>query len=157
MMSSLAQTALFAPGPEITAVRTLLGELLEQPENTAYIARLMSGSDTRYETGDPHPLAGRMVPDLTLETADGTQRVAELLRKARPVLLTLTATPAITDAAAGWRDRVDIIPATSTNAPATALLIRPDGYVAWASSEVDHPDTNRLHTALTRWFGTPLT
>ncbi|MFI7003094.1 FAD-dependent monooxygenase [Nocardia sp. NPDC050175] len=157
MMSSLAQTALFAPGPEVTAMRTLLGELLQQPENTAYIARLMSGSDTRYETDDPHPLAGRMVPDLTLETADGTQRVAELLRKARPVLLTLTDDPAITGATDGWRDRVDIVPATSPDAPATALLIRPDGYVAWASDGLDQSDSNRLHTALTHWFGSPLT
>ncbi|MFI6047256.1 FAD-dependent monooxygenase [Nocardia sp. NPDC051321] len=157
MMSSLAQTALFAPGPEVTAMRTLLGELLEQPENTAYIARLMSGSDTRYETGDPHPLSGRMVPDLTLETPDGTQRVAELLRKARPVLLTLTDNPAITEVAAGWRDRVDTIPATSAKAPADALLIRPDGYVAWASNAPEQSAPDRLHTALTRWFGPPLT
>ncbi|MFI6166029.1 FAD-dependent monooxygenase [Nocardia sp. NPDC051052] len=157
MMSSLAQTALFAPGPEVTAMRTLLGELLEQPENTAYIARLMSGSDTRYETGDPHPLAGRMVPDLTLETSDGTQRVAELLRKARPVLLTLTDNPAITEVAAGWRDRVDTIPATTTNAPAAALLIRPDGYVAWASNVAEQSYLDHLRTALTRWFGAPLT
>ncbi|WP_433663655.1 FAD-dependent monooxygenase [Nocardia sp. CA-128927] len=156
MMSSLAQTALFAPGPEVTAMRTLLGELLEQPENTAYIARLMSGSDTRYETGDPHPLAGRMVPDLTLETSDGTKRVAELLRKARPVLLTLADDATYTEIAAGWRDRVDTVPATSADAPAAALLIRPDGYVAWASDGVDPADSDRLRDALTRWFGSPL-
>lgn len=156
MMSSLAQTALFAPGPEITAMCTLLGELLERPENTEYIARLMSGSDTRYETGDPHPLAGRMVPDLTLETPDGTKRIAELLRKARPVLLTLADTPNFSDVTNAWRDRVDIVAATSPDAPATALLIRPDGYVAWAAGDADQSTPDRLRTALTRWFGTPM-
>ncbi|MEV6561771.1 FAD-dependent monooxygenase [Nocardia sp. NPDC051756] len=156
MMSSLAQTALFAPGPEVTAMRTLLGELLERPENTAYIARLMSGSDTRYETGDPHPLAGRMVPDLTLETPDGTQRVAELLRKARPVLLTLADNPNFSEVTYAWRDRVDTVAATSADAPATALLIRPDGYVAWAADDADRSDQDRLRAALTRWFGTPM-
>ncbi|WP_378739690.1 FAD-dependent monooxygenase [Nocardia brasiliensis] len=157
MMSSLAQTALFAPGPEVTAVRTLLSELLQQPENTAYVARLMSGADTRYETGDEHPLAGRMVPDLVVETPHGTRRVAELLRKARPLLLTLTGTPTYADIAADWRDRVDTVVATTADAPAAALLIRPDGYVAWATNGAEQSDSNPLHEALTRWFGSPLT
>ncbi|WP_405162446.1 FAD-dependent monooxygenase [Nocardia sp. NBC_01499] len=157
MMSTLAQAALFAPGPQVTAMRTLLGELLERPENTAHIARLLAGSDTRYETGDDHPLAGRMAPELTVETSDGTQRVAELLRKARPVLLTLIGDAASTDVAQGWRDRVDLVVATSIDAPVAAMLIRPDGYVAWACDDVEHSDADRLREALTRWFGAPLT
>lgn len=108
-------------------------------------------------TQRPPPLAGQMIPDLTLETPDGTQRVAELLRKARPVLLTLTKDGTYPDIAAGWRDRVDTVAATSTDAPAAAVLIRPDGYVAWASNGVEPADSDRLHTALTRWFGSPLT
>ncbi|QBS44240.1 FAD-dependent monooxygenase [Nocardia sp. CS682] len=177
MMSSLAQTALFAPGPEVTALRTLFDELLGQPENTAYIARLMSGSNTRYEVGDNHPLSGRMVPDLTLETDSGTQRVAEVLRKARPVLLMLNdARPggsagadnsagfrvrdldgigAYADVAASWRDRVDTVVATTSDAPAAAMLIRPDGYVAWAANGDAQSDPERLREALTRWFGSP--
>ncbi|GAA5075840.1 FAD-dependent monooxygenase [Nocardia iowensis] len=155
MMSSLAQTALFAPGPEVTAVRTLLGELLQQPENTAYIARLMSGADTRYETGVEHPLAGRMVPDLVVETADGPRRVAELLRKARPLLLTLTGAATYADIAANWHDRVDTVAATTADAPAAALLIRPDGYVAWAADSAEQSNSNHLRETLTRWFGSP--
>ncbi|PXX56609.1 2-polyprenyl-6-methoxyphenol hydroxylase-like FAD-dependent oxidoreductase [Nocardia tenerifensis] len=155
MMSSLAQTALFTPGPEVTAVRTMLTEMLRAPENTAYIAALMSGADTHYETDDPHPLSGRFVPHLTLETSDGTQRVEELLRKARPVLLTLTDDPTYPDIASDWQDRVDTITATSPAASAAALLLRPDGYVAWASDTVDATNSDRLRAALTRWFGTP--
>lgn len=75
------------PGPEITALRALFGELLQLPGTAEHIAHLMAGSDVRYDTGDDHPLAGLLMPDLTL--SDG-RRAAELLHQARPVLLDLT-------------------------------------------------------------------
>ncbi|QIS03001.1 FAD-dependent oxidoreductase [Nocardia brasiliensis] len=155
MMSSLAQSALFAPGPEVTALRTLFGELLEMPDNAAYIARLMAGADARYDTGVDHPLAGYLVPDFPIETATGTTRVTELLRKARPVLLTLGGGAPFAEAAAPWLDRVDLVTADNPDAPATALLIRPDGYVAWATNTATDLDADHLRTALTRWFGEP--
>ncbi|MCX4092912.1 FAD-dependent monooxygenase [Nocardia sp. alder85J] len=143
MMQTLAQSGLVTPGPETTAVRQLFGELLELPGVTEHIARLMAGSDTPYDTGCAHPLAGRLAPDLTVATPDGPRRLADLLHPARPLLLDPTGgTPA-----AAWSDRVDTVPAP--DAPAT-LLIRPDGYIAWAA---DEPDPDGLHTALTRWFG----
>lgn len=156
VMSSLSQTALLAAGPEVTALRDLFGELLRIPEVTEYIARLLAGSDVRYDIGDEHPLSGRLVPDLTIDTPDGRRRVADLLHTARPVLLDLGA--GITHAARGWADRVDIVTATATataaatatDAAATALLIRPDGYIAWAT---DGSETSGLSDALTRWFG----
>ena len=76
MMQSMSQTALFGPGPEIAALRKLFNELLQQPSVAEHMAHLLAGSDVRYDVGSDHPLAGRLVPDVTLD--DG-RRVAEML------------------------------------------------------------------------------
>jgi hypothetical protein len=102
---------------------------------------------------DAHPLAGRWAPDLTLSTASGTTSVAELLRPARGVLLDLTGTGAFAGAGSGWQDRVNVVTADCAEPPAAALLIRPDGYVAWAAAAAD--PVRGLGQALTTWFGTP--
>ncbi|MUL81176.1 MULTISPECIES: FAD-dependent monooxygenase [unclassified Mycolicibacterium] len=151
MMQSMAQAALMAAGPEVTALRTLFGELLATPDGSAHIAGVLSGSDVRYEVGDEHRLSGYFVPALTL--SDG-RRVAELLRSGRPVLLDLSGGDHA-EAAAGWRGRLDIEIATIDDPPAAALLIRPDGYVAWAADGFGDVDRDRLHAALRRWFGSP--
>ncbi|WP_330253947.1 FAD-dependent monooxygenase [Nocardia sp. NBC_00565] len=151
MMHSLSQLALMSPGPEITALRKLFTELLETPANAAHIAHLLAGSDLHYDLGDPHPLAGRLVPELTVETEGRQARVTELLHQARPVLLVLADDNGFADIAEPWRDRIDTVIATSPEAPADALLIRPDGYVAWAGESGD--DADRLRDALSRWFG----
>jgi hypothetical protein len=148
MMQSMAQTALMLPGPEVAALRTLFGELLEKPDTAAHMAHLLAGSDVRYEVGDSHPLAGRFVPELTLGNG---QRVAELLHGARPVLLDLSGGTAV-EAARGWRHRVDTIVATIPDYRLSALLIRPDGYVAWAADAFERDDESRLRAALQRWF-----
>jgi 2-polyprenyl-6-methoxyphenol hydroxylase-like FAD-dependent oxidoreductase len=148
MMHSQAQLALSAPGPEINALRELFGELTTQPGVTEHMAHLLAGSDVRYDVGDDHPLSGLMVPDLVLD--DG-RRVAELLHEARPVLLDLSGGAAAAEAAA-WSDRVDALTATMDDGPA-AMLIRPDGYIAWATDEFGPDDTEQLRAALTRWFG----
>jgi hypothetical protein len=145
MMHSLSQTALMTPGPEVTALRTLLGELFTVPEVQTRMAALLAGSDVRYDVGDDHPLSGRLVPDLTLD--DG-RRVAELLHDARPVLLDFDGSFA--RSADGWSDRVDTVRADLDDRPAAAILIRPDGYVAWAADTFDEAS---LHAALLRWFG----
>lgn len=150
MMHSLSQSALVAPGPEVTALRELFGELLHLPQVIAHIANLLAGSDVRYDTGDSHPLAGRLVPEFTLETADGPRRVADLLCTARPVLLDLTGSAATH--ARDWSDRVEIVTATAPGAPSAALLIRPDGYITWAATGSD-ADAGNLRRALARWFG----
>lgn len=148
MMHSMAQAALMAAGPEVTALRTLFGELLATPDGSAHIARLLAGSDVRYEVGDDHRLSGYFVPDFVLD--DG-RRISELLHSGRPMLLDLAGGDHA-ESAADWRDRVTIEVATAVGRPAAALLIRPDGYVAWAADDVDH---NGLCAALTRWFGAP--
>lgn len=151
MMHSLAQIALMAPGPEVAALRTLLGELFTFPDAQRHMAALLAGSDVRYDVGDDHPLSGHLVPDLTLD--DG-RRVAEVLHAGRPVLLDLGG-GVVANAAQGWVDRVDVVAATATERPAAALLIRPDGYVAWATDEFGPTHEEALHAALNRWFGPP--
>ncbi|WP_118915401.1 FAD-dependent monooxygenase [Mycobacterium shigaense] len=150
MMHSRAQTALMAPGPEVTSLRTLLGELFTIPAVQLHMAALLAGSDVRYDVGDDHPLSGRLVPDLTLD--DG-RRVTELLHEARPVLLDLEGDVAV--AARGWADRVDTVVARITDGPAAVMLIRPDGYVAWAADTFDESAEMALPAALRRWFGPP--
>jgi 2-polyprenyl-6-methoxyphenol hydroxylase-like FAD-dependent oxidoreductase len=148
MMQSLSQTALMAPGLEVAALRTLLGELFTIPDVAKHMAALLAGTDVRYDVGDDHPLSGWIVPDLSL--ADG-RRVAELLHDARPVLLDHDGT--VAEAARGWADRVNIVDATTADLPAAALLIRPDGFVAWAADTFGAPEEAGLRAALQRWFG----
>jgi 2-polyprenyl-6-methoxyphenol hydroxylase-like FAD-dependent oxidoreductase len=149
MMQSMSQTALMAPGPEVAALRMLFGELLQLPGVADHMAHLLAGSDVRYDVGDDHPLAGRFVPDFTL--ADG-RRVAELLHAARPVLLDLSGGP-VAEVSGEWRDRVDTVVASVLDNPLRAMLIRPDGYVAWAADIFEAADQQRLRSALGRWFG----
>lgn len=148
MMHSMAQLALAAPGPEVAALRTLFGELAGKPEVAGHLAGLLAGSDVRYDVGDDHPLAGRLVPDLTLD--DG-RRVADLLRAARPVLLDLSGGAL---EVTGLPDRVDVVTGGCAGAPA-ALLVRPDGYVAWAADVIDPAAADGLAAAAARWCGQP--
>ncbi|MGW4485817.1 FAD-dependent monooxygenase [Amycolatopsis sp. NPDC004368] len=144
VMHTQAQGALTAPGPEVTALRELFDELLGYQDVTQHLADLLSGADIRYGD-DPHPLVGRWAPDLPSDA------LAAAYRAARPVLVDLTADGSVASAAAAWRDRVDTVTAAA-QIDATALLIRPDGYVAWASSDAE-PDVSELEKALARWFG----
>lgn len=152
MMQSLSQQALMAPGAETGALRTLFGELLDKPEVRDHMARLLAGADVRYAVGDEHAMSGRLIPELVLD--DG-RRVAELLHDARPVLLDLRGGAAA--AVTGWADRVDVVTGGIAESPLAAVLLRPDGYVAWAADTRDGaPDTGdvtNLVAALTRWFG----
>jgi 2-polyprenyl-6-methoxyphenol hydroxylase-like FAD-dependent oxidoreductase len=156
LMHTRAQTALITPGPEVTALRELFAELLTDPHTVQHIADLLSGADIRYPTEpDEHPLVGRWAPDLTLATADGSRRLAELTRDGRPMLLDLTAGELAARVTNG-SDRIAVVVGHQEGqVPATALLIRPDGYVAWASSD-NPPNTTGLDDATLRWFGTKL-
>jgi 2-polyprenyl-6-methoxyphenol hydroxylase-like FAD-dependent oxidoreductase len=141
-----AQTALLAPGPNTTALRAVMTELLQDEPAIQRIADLMSGADIRYPApGCEHPLAGRWMPDLPLREHG---RVAELMRSGRPVLLDFTGD--LAESAQPWRDRVDVYVDHTDQPPADAVLIRPDGYVAWAGSD-------GLAAALATWFGAALT
>jgi FAD binding domain len=150
VMHTEAQGLLISPGSAVTALRELFGEFLAEAANRRHIAAMLAGSDVRYDMGPgPHPLTGYFLGDVPVSTGSGRTRLAELARSARPLLLDLTGDPVIAETVTAWRDRVDLI-AAQADIPAAALLIRPDGYVAWAA---DTPDVDGLRTALVRWFG----
>lgn len=155
VMQTQAQGAFMAPGANVTSLRELFTELLANTGTLRAIADVMAGSDLQYDMpaagDDPHPLLGRWAPDFALTTADGATRLAELMNTPRPFLLDLTGDAAFAEAAAGWKDRVDVVVAGCPDPPAAGLLIRPDGYVAWAARTA--ADAQRLPDALAAWFG----
>jgi hypothetical protein len=156
-MHSRANLALLRPGPEVTALREIFAELLTVPDNVRRISDLLSGAENRYPAdADAHPLVGRWVPDFGVVSAVGTHRVAELARVGRPVLVDLTDCGAVAAAAADIRDQLTLVAGQRVGEiNATAVLVRPDGYVAWASSQAvpDPDEMRRLRQALTKWFG----
>lgn len=158
LLHTRAQGALMGAGADarVAALREVLGPLLQYQEPLRHLLNLMYALDTRYDTApaDRHPLAGRWAPDLVLTTPSGTTSTAELLHPARGVLLDLTGTGALAGAAAGWKDRVNVVSADCPEPPAAALLIRPDGHVAWATDADTHP-AEGLDQALAVWFGAP--
>jgi 2-polyprenyl-6-methoxyphenol hydroxylase-like FAD-dependent oxidoreductase len=157
IMHSRAQLALVRPGPEVTALRELFSELVADPEIVRRLSDLISGAENRYSTADDaHPLAGRWVPDFGVENAGGTRRIAELARDGRPLLVDLTERGVAAAAAADIADHITVAAGRPVgDVPATALLVRPDGYVAWASSAgtPGAGELRELRAALTRWFG----
>ncbi|MEU4552107.1 FAD-dependent monooxygenase [Micromonospora violae] len=148
VMSTQAQTALTGPGDEITGLRDLFAELLRRPEVTGHIAALMSGADVHYPADPADPLAGRCAPDVVVHGDHGPIRLAELTRAARPLLL--DSTGAYAEVAAPWRDRVDVVTGPLEGTSATALLVRPDCFIAWSAGDAD-----TLRAALTHHFGLP--
>ena len=156
IMHTRAQTALLSPGANITALRELFEELLREPGTVRHIANLMAGADISYETpgaGPAHAMAGRWMPDIALRTGHAPTRTAELLRPARPILLTLADRADLADAAKDWTARVDVITAAAAEPPADAVLIRPDGYAAWAANGGTPGAADDLSRNLQTWFG----
>jgi 2-polyprenyl-6-methoxyphenol hydroxylase-like FAD-dependent oxidoreductase len=168
ILQTRAQKALSGSGEYADALRELFGELMQYAEPLRHVGTMMEGSDIRYEMPadgrPPHPLLGRPAPDLRLQTSEGATRVAELVRAARGVLLDLTdssmaeaGASQVASTASGWSDRVSVIVARAAiqPAPAAAMLIRPDGYVAWATGPGAPDPADGLHQALRAWFGAP--
>ena len=155
----MAQVALLRTDDRTNALRDTFSQLLSMDEPRKRIAAEMSGLDVHYDLGEGHPLLGRRMPDLDLVTVKGPLRVFTLLHDARPVLLNL-AEPGGLDITP-WADRVQVIdaeyagpwelPAIGAVTAPTAVLIRPDGYVAWVGDLAQLG----LAGALTTWFGPP--
>jgi 2-polyprenyl-6-methoxyphenol hydroxylase-like FAD-dependent oxidoreductase len=159
LRNTMAQVALLRTDDRTDALRDTVSELLAMDEPRKRVAAMMSGLDVHYDLGEGHPLLGRRMPDLDLVTAAGPQRVFTLLHDARPVLLNfgepggLDVTP--------WADRVRSVdagyagpwelPAIGAVPAPAAVLIRPDGYVAW----VGDVTPVGLADALTAWVGPP--
>jgi 2-polyprenyl-6-methoxyphenol hydroxylase-like FAD-dependent oxidoreductase len=159
LRDTMAQVALMRVDERIEALRETVSELLSMDEPRKRFAAKMSGLDIHYDLGEGHPLLGRRMPDLDLVTPAGTARVFPLLHDAHPALLNL-GEPLGFDISP-WANRVSAIDATyagdwelpvlgRVTAPA-AVLIRPDGYVAWVGDGTD----SGLRDALTTWFGSP--
>jgi hypothetical protein len=155
---TMAQNAISRVDPRTAALRDTLAEVMAMDEPRKHLAAMISGLDVRYDLGDGHPLLGRRVPDLDLVTADGPTHLYALLREARPVLLNLGEPDAFD--LGGHAERVQLVdarcevpwelPAIGEVDSPTALLIRPDGHVAWVGARSD----SRLDDTLSMWFGT---
>ncbi|MEV6166482.1 FAD-dependent monooxygenase [Streptomyces sp. NPDC052052] len=160
-MNTRAQLTLMERPGEMGPLREMFGELLALDAVSEHLVHMMSGVDIRYpmrETSDgaapDHPLTGLRVPNAPLVTAAGETNVAQTLHEGRGVLYDLSGGEAVLPDVAGWKSRLETVaaaPAEGIDAP--ALLVRPDGYVAWAGSpEKDAPG---LRAALNTWFGAP--
>jgi 2-polyprenyl-6-methoxyphenol hydroxylase-like FAD-dependent oxidoreductase len=155
---TMAQTALARGDERTRAAHKLMGELLKLDEPRTRYGAMMSGLDIHYDLGEGHPLLGRRMPDLELVTESGTRRVFDFLHAVRPVLLVLGQSGLDI---APWADRVQRVEATYAGAwelpvlgaaaAPSAVLIRPDGHVAWVGEGTDQGLTD----ALTKWFGPP--
>ena len=159
LKNTMAQVALRRPDERSKALAVVVTQLLGMTEPRRRWAAEMSGLDVHYDFGAGHPLLGRRMPDLELSMADGPLRVFTLLHGARPVLLELGSLGEFD--VSPWADRVRFLdasydgewelPGLGTVAAPTAVLLRPDGYVAWVG-ERSHEG---LADALTTWFGAP--
>src|SRR5690606_30849335 len=159
LRNTMAITALDRGDDRSEALRDLVSDLMQVDEARRRYFATLSGLDINYDLGSGHHLLGRRVPDLGLTSGQGPARVFALLHEARPVLLELA--PAAALDVTPWASRVRHVRARAAGpwhlpalgevpAPA-AVLIRPDGHVAWAS---DGTNTD-LPQALTRWCGPP--
>jgi hypothetical protein len=156
---SMAFTALGRGDERTAALRAMMSDLVKLDEPRKRYTALISGLDIRYDLGAGHPLLGRRMPDLELLTEKGSRRVFTELHDARPVLITF-GEPSAVDISPGV-SRVKCVhgrytgpwelPVLGVVAPPSAVLIRPDGHVAWVG-EGTH-DHDGLRDALARWFG----
>jgi 2-polyprenyl-6-methoxyphenol hydroxylase-like FAD-dependent oxidoreductase len=161
MMSTRAQVVLAGPGEHITALRQLIGELLLYEPTARHIAELFTSVEVRYPMdhggSEMHPMVGRFAPNLHLSTPTGATTVAAVMRDGEGVLVDLAPGAGLDRTAAPWADRVRVVTAACEDqpAPADALLIRPDGYVAWVAGtgQLDPAAHASLHRALETWFG----
>ncbi len=159
LQNTMAQRAVGANDERTVALRGILAEVLTMDQPRKHIAAMISGLDVAYDLGGGHPLLGRRMPDLDLVTADGPISVFSLLHSAKPVLLNFGQAGGFD--IAPWAERVQLVDASyagiwelpvvgEVTAP-SAVLVRPDGHVAWVGEGTDAG----LRDALTTWFGPP--
>jgi len=164
LRNTMAQVALTRTDDRTNALRDTVSELLALDEPRKRLAAEMTGLGIHYDLGPGHPLLGRRIPDLDLVVATGPLRLFTLLHDARPLLLNL-GEPGTFDIAP-WSDRVRLVdagysgawelPALGAVAAPSAVLVRPDGYVAWVGERSQRERSQSgLAEALTTWFGPP--
>jgi bifunctional hydroxylase/dehydrase len=160
LMNTQAQGLLFLSGSDMQPLRDLMTELISIEDVARRLIGMVSGLEIRYDMGPgSSPLLGLRLPNTKLVTPSGVVQAYQSLHQGRGVLLDLADNSALRDAASGWADRVDVAVAQPVSsgvrdddelAGASAVLVRPDGYVAWAAQDGAEPE---LVTALNRWFG----
>jgi flavin-dependent dehydrogenase len=146
-----AQAAVMKPDPHAQAIQGVIRDLIGTRDGTTYVFDKMSGSSIRYDLGGEQPLVGRNAPDLRLE--DGT-RLGDLMRDGRGVALDFSVDRCLHGSATGWESRIRYVAGPARNDfRSGAVLIRPDGIVAWAGDRA--PDREAFERAAGRWFGSP--
>jgi bifunctional hydroxylase/dehydrase len=158
LMNTQAQGLLFLSGDEVQPLRDVMTELIGYREVSVHLAAMVSGLEISYDVGPgDHPLLGRRMPGQEIVTAAGKTTSTELLHAGHGVLLDLADDAALRAAAAPWAGRVDVVTGTphglapgSDLAGTAAVLVRPDGYVAWTA-----PGCDAAPGALRQWFGAP--
>nr|UPI48937.1 FAD dependent 4+2 cyclase [Micromonospora sp.] len=155
-LTTRAQVALLHPLSAVAPLRQVMTELLAYEAVNEHFVRMVGGLDIAYDLPyeGGHPLLGRRLPQAAVTTGSGEVPVARLMQTGRGLLLEFAADCARTAEAAGWAGRVESVTASATpEIEATALLLRPDGRIAWATSEPS--GAGGLATALSTWFGDP--
>jgi hypothetical protein len=157
LQNTMGQVALLRMDPRSKALRDTMLELLSMDEPRRRIAGMISGLDIHYNLGEGHPLLGRRIPDLDLQTAEGPMRVFTLLHDARPLLLNFGESGGFD--ISPWASRLRLLdaehdgvwelPVLGKVATPQAVLIRPDGHVAWVGDLTDP----KLPQAVTTWCG----
>jgi hypothetical protein len=148
---SRAQVALMRPSRSSRALEAIMRDLIETRDGATYFAERVWGVSLRYDLGGNHPLVGCSVPDF--ELVDGT-RLGELLKDGRGLLLDFDVCASLQAVASRWRDRIASIASDAKDRLGlSALLVRPDGFVAWATDAA--PDIEDAAEAMSRWFGEP--
>ncbi len=159
LMNTQAQGLLFLSGAEVQPMRDLMKELMKYDVVSKHLVGMVSGLEVHYDMGPgEHPLLGKRMPNRELMRASGPVRTYELLHNGRGLLLDLADDAPLRELAAGWADRVDVVTAQLSKvdsedplADAEIVLVRPDGYIAWA-----YPGAvDKVDVALARWFGAP--
>ena len=146
LRNSRAESALLRTDPQTEALRELVGEILQTPQAVRHLAEEINGMHVRYSAGSGHRLDGTFAPDLELDGLDNP-----LPSNGHGLLLCLTDSPPLRRVADGWSQRIDVVTTASHQLALATVLIRPDGYIATA---LDHStDVDRLHAAMTQWFG----
>jgi 2-polyprenyl-6-methoxyphenol hydroxylase-like FAD-dependent oxidoreductase len=148
---SRAQVALMRPSPSSRALEAIIRDLIDTRDGATYFAERVWGVSLRYDLGDGHPLVGRSAPDF--ELAGGT-RLGERLRNGRGLLLDFDASAPLEALAGRWSGRIThVAGAAKDRLGLSAVLVRPDGFVAWASEAA--PNHQEAAQVLSRWFGAP--
>ncbi len=146
-----AQTAIMRPGPHARALEGLVRDLVDTPDGATYFAGQLWGLSLHYDLGGDHPLVGHSAPEF--EFADGSTLAAHL-RGGAGLLVDFAGSSPLRDALAPWGDRIGVVACGANDELGlAALLVRPDGFVAWASDV--EPSVVDVMPVAARWFGLP--